>query len=48
MATNDGCFFEPSIPETELRATWTGIIYMRLILRINWLVIEDDFSTVIG
>lgn len=39
--------FGPSIPEAELWTIWIGIVYARLILRADKLLIEGDSFTVI-
>lgn len=40
--------FGPLILEVELWATWAGIVYARLTLQANKLMIEDDSFTNIG
>lgn len=38
---------EPIVPGAELQGAWACIFYVRRILQINHLIIEDDFTTVI-
>lgn len=40
--------FGSSILKVELRTIWTDITYMRLIIRVDRLVIKDDSFTIIS
>lgn len=46
MAAGGSYLFGPFILGVELWIAWAGIDYARLILRADWLVIEDDSSIV--
>lgn len=48
VAAGSSWLYGPSVPWMELRAVWTCIIYARLTFRVDRLMIEDNFSTVIG
>lgn len=47
VAAGDSHLFSPSIPRVELRVAWADIIYARLTLQADHLVIEGNSSTVI-
>lgn len=42
------CFFEPSILETKLRATWTDIICARQKLHTERIFIKEDSTTIVA
>lgn len=48
MAANGSHLFGLSIMGAKLLTAWAGIVYTRLNLRADQLVIENDSSTIIG
>lgn len=40
--------FNTSVPDTKLRATWAGIVYVRRVLQADQLIVEGDLATIIG
>lgn len=48
VAAGGSCLFGPSVLKAELRTVWTSIIYARLILRADPLIIQDNSYAMIG